>query len=392
MKYDFDKIIDRTGTDSVKYDLTERVFGSSDLIPMWVADMDFEVPGFIREAISSRNNHPVLGYTFRPGRFYEALVSWLKRRHQWEVSPDQVSFSPGIVPALNLAVMELTSPGDRVVVQPPVYFPFFNAVTNHGRELAYNQLVNTNGVYHIDFDQLEHQFRRGATLFIFCHPHNPVGRVWDRQELEHLASLCVKYNVQVLSDEIHSDLILFGNKHIPLASLGKEIADLTLTCVAPSKTFNLAGLHTSAVVITNPQLKERYDQILDTVHVGGGNIFGQVAMEAAYTHGDEWLGQLISYLERNFSLLENELKARLPGLVLSPLQATYLAWIDFSMLNMEDQELKAFIIKDARIGLNDGPMFGPGGRGHQRLNIATPSAILKEGIDRLVNAVNQLQE
>jgi cystathionine beta-lyase len=390
MKYDFDRIIDRKGTDSVKYDLIDKVFGSNDLLPMWVADMDFEVPGFIRDAIDARNGHPVLGYTYRPERFYRALTSWLKRRHHWEVLPDQVSFSPGIVPALNLAVMEMTSPGDRIVVQPPVYFPFFTAVTNHGRELVHNQLVNNQGAYQIDFDLLEQQFKQGASMFFFCHPHNPVGRVWKRDELEQLAELCVKYNVLIMSDEIHSDLVLFGNTHIPLASLGKEIADLTLTCVAPSKTFNLAGLHTSAVIITNPLLKKRYDRVLDAVHVGGGNIFGQVAMEAAYTFGDEWLGQLIAYLEKNFTLLEAELKKSLPGLVLSPLQATYLAWIDFSMLDMEDKAITELLINEAKIGLNEGPMFGPGGERHQRLNIATPSGILKEGIARLVEALKHI--
>lgn len=375
----------------MKYDLTGEVFGSNDLLPMWVADMDFEVPGFIREAIAARNDHPVLGYTFRPERFYESLTSWLKRRHQWDVLADQVSFSPGIVPALNMAVMEMTSPGDRIVVQPPVYFPFFSAVTNHGRELVYNQLVKREDTYQIDFDQLEQQFQQGVSMFFFCHPHNPVGRVWKRDELEQLAALCVKYNVLTVSDEIHSDLVLFGNKHIPLASLGKEIADLTLTCVAPSKTFNLAGLYTSAVIITNPLLKNRYDKVLDAVHVGGGNIFGQVAMEAAYAYGDEWLGQLLAYLEKNFTMLEEELEKHLPELVLSPLEATYLAWIDFSELNMPDQAIKELMIKEAKIGLNEGPMFGPGGEGHQRLNIAAPSEILKEGITRIVDAVKRVR-
>lgn len=390
MQYDFDKKIERKGTDSVKYDLTGQLFGSEDVLPMWVADMDFEVPLFVREAIVSRNAHPVFGYTYRPVRFYEALTSWLERRHQWKVSPESISFSPGIVPALNLCVLEMTNPGDRVVVQPPVYFPFFKAVTNHGRELVHNQLVAYRGGYSIDFDHLEEQFRKGTSLFFFCHPHNPVGRVWTAGELEKLASLCIRYKVPVVSDEIHSDLLLFGHRHIPLASLGKEIADLTITCVAPSKTFNLAGLHTSAVIITNPELKARYDRILDAVHVGGGNIFGQVAMEAAYTRGDEWLDQLVAYLEENFRMLSGELHSALPELIISPLQATYLAWLDFSFLKMDDPELKAFIIRKARLGLNEGPMFGPGGEQHQRLNLATTADRLKEGIRRLVTAVQSL--
>ncbi len=391
MEYDFDKVIQRKGTDCVKWDLAGTLFQSEDLLPMWVADMDFEVPPFIREAISDRNTHPILGYTYRPSRFFEALVSWLERRHGWVVPPEAVSFSPGIVPALNLAVMGLTSPGDRIVVQPPVYFPFFRAVTNHGRNLVYNQLIDQNGVYTIDFDQLEMQFRGGASMFMLSHPHNPVGRAWNKEELQRLAELCTRYGVLILSDEIHSDLLLFGHRHIPMASLDPEVARITITCVAPSKTFNLAGMHTSAVLITSSELKKKYDAILDAVHVGGGNIFGQVAMEAAYTHGDEWLDQLIAYLESNFKILVEELGNPLPGLRISPLEATYLAWLNFSFLGMSDGELKEFMAAKARIGLNDGPMFGPGGSGYQRLNIAAPASTLREGIRRILQAVQVLQ-
>lgn len=387
MQYNFDRVIDRKGTDSVKYDLTGPLFGNKDVLPMWVADMDFEVPDFIREAIRERESHPVYGYSYRPKRFYEALASWTSRRHGWEIKVNTINFSPGIVPALNLCVMGMTEPGDKIVVQPPVYFPFFYSVTNHKRELLYNQLRKVHGQYQMDFDHLEEQFKRGVKMFFFCHPHNPVGRVWNREELERLADLCVRYSVLVISDEIHSDLTLFGNKHIPLASLGKEISDLTITCVAPSKTFNLAGLYTSAVIILNPELYKKYDRILDVVHVGGGSLFGQVAMEAAYTHGDDWLDQLIIYLEQNYQFLSEQIRSLVPEIVISPLQATYLTWLDFSSLRKEDSELKDFIIHQARLGLNDGPMFGPGGEQHQRLNIATPLEVLKEGISRLVSAV-----
>lgn len=387
MQYNFDKVIDRKGTDSVKYDLNGFVFRNEDVLPMWVADMDFEVADFIRDALRERVNHPIYGYTYRPKRFYEALASWTFRRHGWEIKANTINFSPGIVPALNLCVMGMTEPGDKIVVQPPVYFPFFSAVTNHNRELLYNQLVEDNGKYEMDFDHLEEQFRKGVKMFFFCHPHNPVGRVWSREELEQLANLCVRYNVLVISDEVHSDLILFGNGHIPLASLGKEIADLSITCVAPSKTFNLAGLYTSAVIIPNPGLYKKYERILDVVHVGGGSLFGQVAMEAAYTHGDDWLNQLIVYLEKNFQMLTSLLETSIPEITISPLQATYLTWLDFSFLGKNDTELKEFIIHKAGLGLNDGPMFGPGGEQHQRLNIATPAKVLKEGIARLVEAV-----
>lgn len=386
MQYDFDKYIERKGTDSVKYDLNGIIFGKEDVLPMWVADMDFEVPDFIREAINERASHPVYGYTYRPRKFFESAARWISRRHGWEVSPDSFSFSPGIVPALNMIVMEFSEPGDRILVQPPVYFPFFNAITNHKRELVYNQLIERNGVYEIDFDQLEQEFKKGIKIFFLCNPHNPVGRVWMKEELEKLAALVVKYQVLVISDEIHSDLLLFGNKHIPFASLGKEVADLTFTCMAPSKTFNLAGLYTSVVIATNPALKKAYERILDAVHVGGGCLFGQVAFEAAYTHGEEWLGQLNSYLEQNFMMLKEFLGSSLPGAVISPLEATYLVWIDLAFLGKDEEELKRFIIEDAGLGLNDGPMFGPGGANHQRMNIATTREVLRKGLEQLAAA------
>lgn len=386
MNYDFDTVIKRKGTSSVKYDLTGKVFGDSGILPMWVADMDFPVADFILEAIAERIKHPILGYTFRSEVFSSAVASWMQKRHDWTIDTGDVCFSPGIVPALNMCVMEFSEPGDRIVVQPPVYFPFFTAVTNHKRELVYNQLVKKEGGYEMDFEHLEGLFREGAKLFFLCHPHNPVGKVWSREELEILAALCIKYKVMVISDEIHSDLLLFGSRHIPFASLGKEVADLTLTCMAPSKTFNLAGLYTSVVIATHPALRKRYERILDVVHVGGDNILGQVALEAAYTHGHDWLDQLLNYLESNYNLLCHRLQEGAPEIGISPLQATYLSWLDFTFLGLDEQGLRDFIIQKARLGLNDGPMFGPGGSQHQRLNIATPSRVLLEGADRLVAA------
>ncbi len=387
MRYDFDTIIDRRDTNSVKYDLRGKLFGKEDVLPLWVADMDFPVADFILDAIRERLNHPVLGYTFRSDRFSGSVASWLERRHGWKVDTAAIGFSPGIVPALNMCVLEFTNPGDMVVVQPPVYFPFFSAITNHGRELVYNQLVKRVNRYEMDLVHLEEKFEAGAKMFFLCNPHNPVGRAWSQEELQELAELCIKYGVVVISDEIHSDLLLGGNCHIPLASLGKDIADLTLTCMAPSKTFNLAGLYTSLMIATNPALIKRYEKVLDAVHVGGDNILGQVALEAAYTSGDEWLGQLLDYLEKNFQAFSSVLNNSVPELLISPLEATYLAWLDFSFLELDDAGLNDFIIHRAGLGLNDGPMFGPGGSQHQRLNLATPRKILLEGAERLIAAV-----
>lgn len=387
MRYDFDKVIDRRDTSSVKYDLRKKIFGKEDVLPMWVADMDFQVPDFILDAIRHRLEHPVLGYTFRSDRFSDCVASWLERRHTWKVETATIGFSPGIVPALNMCVLEFSDPGDKVVVQPPVYFPFFSAISNHGRELVHNQLVKRDNNYEMDLEHLEKLFVAGAKLFFLCNPHNPVGRAWSRDELQQVADLCVKYQVIVISDEVHSDLLLFGNRHIPFASLGKDIADLTLTCMAPSKTFNLAGLYTSVMIATNPLLKKRYEKILDAIHVGGDNILGQVALEAAYTRGDEWLDQLLVYLEKSFLEFKSVVNAAVPELLISPLEATYLAWLDFSFLKLDDEGLRNFIIHKAGLGLNDGPMFGPGGSKHQRLNLALPKKILLEGAERLVAAV-----
>lgn len=387
--YNFDRYIERRGSDCVKYDLNGIIFGKEDLLPMWVADMDFEVPDFIREAIIERADHPVYGYTYRPRRFFETAASWMSRRHSWEVNPDAFSFSPGIVPALNMIVLEFSQPGDRILVQPPVYFPFFNAVTNHKRALVHNQLIEHKGQYQIDFEHLEQEFKKGVKIFFLCNPHNPVGRVWLKQELQKLAELVVKYQVLVISDEIHSDLLLFGKQHIPFASLGKEVADLTFTCMAPSKTFNLAGLYTSVVIATNPDLKKGYERILDAVHVGGGCLFGQVAFEAAYTHGEAWLQQLIAYLEQNYIMLTKFLGKIIPGAVVSPLEATYLVWIDFAFLGKDESELKQFMIQEASLGMNDGPMFGPGGVNHQRMNIATTREVLSRGLEQLADAVSR---
>jgi cystathionine beta-lyase len=297
MIYNFDKIIQRENTACVKYDLRKAFFGNDTILPLWVADMDFETPDFIREAVIKRASHPVYGYTFRTESFSQSIVDWMRKRHHWEIKKEWVSFSPGVVPALNMAVLAFTKPGDKVIVQPPVYFPFFTAVKNHGRELVYNQLIEKDGRYEMDFDDLEKKADEKTRLLLLCHPHNPVGRLWGKKELETLVDICARKNILIISDEIHSDLMLNGNVHIPLATLSQKAADISLTCIAPSKTFNLAGLSTSALIIPNENLKKEYEKILDHLHVGMGNIFGITSLEAAYNHGEEWLDQLLQYLK-----------------------------------------------------------------------------------------------
>jgi cystathionine beta-lyase len=385
MKYNFDQIISRKNTNSVKFDMSKQFFGKEDILPMWVADMDFATPEFIRKAIIKRAEHEVYGYTFRGEGFFSSIINWMKKRHDWEVKKEWISFSPGIVPALNLSVLAFSKPGDGIIVQPPVYFPFFSAVQDHGRKILQNQLREIDGKYSIDFEDFEKK-AQDAGLFLFCHPHNPVGKVWNKQELSRLVDICRQNKVMIISDEIHSDLMLNNNKHIPLLSI-KGADKITISFFAPSKTFNLAGLSTSFAVCSNEVLKKRFEKQVDQLHIGMGNIFGAVALEAAYKEGEDWLNELLIYLADNLKFLEEFLSHRLPDIKVLIAEATYLIWLDFRNFKMNDEELKKFIINKAGIGLNDGPMFGVGGSGFQRINIALPRKKLEEALLKLEEAV-----
>lgn len=385
--YNFDKIIPRENTACVKYDLRKMFFGTASVLPLWVADMDFETPDFIREAIINRANHPVYGYTFRTGTFSESIVNWMYKRHKWMIMKEWVSFSPGVVPALNMAVLAFSKPGEKVIVQPPVYFPFFSAVKNHGRKLVYNQLREKEGHYEMDFNDLEKKIDAKTRLLFLCHPHNPVGRLWSYHELETLVEICTRKNILIVSDEIHSDLMLNGNTHIPIAKISQKAAEISLTCIAPSKTFNLAGLSSSALIIPNETLRKTYEKKLDDLHVGMGNLFGIVSLEAAYNSGEEWLEQLLAYLNENLRFMNDFFLERIPEVKVIPPEATYLVWLDFRGLGLKNKELKEFIIRNAGLGLNDGPSFGPGGDGFQRINIALPRAVLKTALEKLEKAI-----
>ncbi|MBI9037332.1 MAG: PatB family C-S lyase [Bacteroidales bacterium] len=387
MRYNFDKIIERENTNCVKYDLRKQIFGTTDLIPMWVADMDYETPDVIMDAIKKRLEHPILGYSFRPESFYKSIIDWMEIRHQWDVKKEWISFSPGVVPALNMIVLGLSEPLDKIIVQPPVYFPFFTAIENHGRKLINNPLIIKNSRLSIDFNDLNAKIKNGAKMLFLCNPHNPGGSVWKREELLKIADLCLKNNVVVVSDEIHSDLIFSPHKHIPFASLSKEIADITVTCMAPSKTFNIAGLSTSFLVISNQELLKKYNKTLDNIHVGQGNIFGAIALETAYNQGSKWLDELLDYLKKNIDFVEDFLKNNIPEIKICRPEATYMIWLDCSDLNMDDKILKRFFIKETKIGLNDGSVFGIGGEGFQRMNIACPLSVIEQALFRLKNAL-----
>ena len=386
MIYNFDKVISRKGTHSVKWDARKAYFGSEDLLPMWVADMDFPVPVELVEAIKRRADHPLYGYTIRPDSYFKSFIRWVKDRHEWEIKKDWVLFSPGVVPALNFIVQAFSKPGDKILIQPPVYHPFFFSVENNHREMVFNQLKLVNGRYEMDFDDLESKLP-GVKMILLSNPHNPVGRAWTQEELMQLAELCIMHKVLIISDEIHSDLALPGFKHIPVASLGDEIAANTLTCMAPSKTFNLAGLSTSSMIISDPAKRANFEEYLDRFHITGGNVFGMVASEAAYLHGKDWLDQVLEYIQGNFDFLDNFLKENLPMLHLTPAEATYLAWLDFSALKMDGDGLKSFLINKAKVGLNDGRTYRDGGEGFQRMNLACPRSILEEALQRIEKAI-----
>ncbi|HPJ63328.1 PatB family C-S lyase [Lentimicrobium sp.] len=389
MQYNFDEIIDRGNTACVKYDLRKFFFGNNEVIPMWVADMDFRTPDFVMDAIRKRAAHEVLGYSIRTDSYFDALTAWIQRRHHWRTEREWIAFSPGIVPAVNMAVLAFTLRRDKVIIQPPVYFPFFDAVKNHNRKLVYNQLIMENGRYRMNYENLEQLCRDGARMLILSNPHNPAGNAWRADELQRMADICLKYNVLMISDEIHCDLVNRGYKHTVLASLSPEIAANTVTMVAPSKTFNLAGMATSSVIISNPSLMKRFRKVLDGLHIEMGNLFGNVAAEAAYMHGDAWLEQLLDYIDGNIHTLIEFAETHLPQVKVIRPEATYMAWLDFSQTGMSDAELKKFAIEEAGLGLNEGTQFGPGGDGYMRMNLACPRPVLMKALKQLKHALGK---
>jgi len=387
MKWNFDEPVSREGTNCVKYDLRTETFGSSDLIPMWVADMDFRTPGFIISALRKRLDHEILGYSFRPDEYYASISSWLLKRHNWEVPHEWICFCPGIVPALNICTLSFTRPGDSIIVQPPVYFPFYSAVENHGRNLIYNQLTEVDGRWEMDFKSLIKSITPSTRMIIISNPHNPVGRVWSADELMQLAEICLENNIILLSDEIHSDLILPGFYHTPAARLSEKIAEITVTCIAPSKTFNLAGLSTSSVIISNPVLRKYFNSKAEHLHIGNGNIFGTVASIAAYSEGSEWISDLMDYITGNIDYVIDYCRELIPEIIPVRPEATYMIWLDCRKLGMQGKELQEFFVRKARIGMVEGSVFGRGGEGFMRMNIGTTNQNVRKAMEQIEKAV-----
>ena len=387
MKYDFDTPVDRRGTASIKWDFSKRFTGLEDLIPLWVADMDFPACFEVIEALKRRADHGVFGYTLEPESYYRAVIDWMKRRHGWEVHRGWMLSAPGVVPSLNLALLAYSQPGDRVIIQPPVYYPFKESILKVRRRVAENPLILDGDRYTMDFDQLEKLIDGRTRLLILCSPHNPVARVWLKEELERLVDICLRRNIIILSDEIHHDLILKGNRHIPTASLSKEAAGITVTFTSATKTFNLAGLGCSLVIASDKHLRDRYRSTLQSIWTGIANALSAVATETAYRYGESWLEQVLEYVQGNYDFLVSRLAERLPEARVFPLEGTYLAWVDLRSLGMSDEELKQWILGRARVWLDDGPMFGAGGEGFQRINLACPRRTLNKALEAMVQVL-----
>lgn len=382
MKYNFDKIVDRANTNCVKYDLRDAVFGNPAVLPMWVADMDFETPDFAREAVLKRAQHPVYGYHFKDKPYFKAIQGWLLRRHQWEAPTEWMSFVPGVVCGFNMAVLAFTKEGDEIIIQSPVYPPFHHAVSEHGRKLVYNSLKIGPEGFEMDFDLLEQQAKT-AKMLILCNPHNPVGRCWTREELQRVSEICLKNNVLVISDEIHCDLVLPGYKHTPYATLSAAAADHCIVFHAASKTFNLAGLATSTAIIPNEKLRKAYVHYVEALEAHLGNIFGKVATQASMEQGDEWLGQLLEYVQGNIDYVSIFLKANLPLVRFFKPQATYMMWLDFNGYGLSEEELWRKMTQEAQLGFNCGSDFGQEGKGFFRINLACPRTTVEEAMRRL---------
>lgn len=379
---DFDRIIERNGTASVKHDGRGGYFGSSDVIPLWVADMDFAVPEAVSAALQARARHPVFGYTLAEESVFRSLMDWLQVRHGWQIEREWILLCPGVVPALHASVLALTEPGEKVLVQPPVYFPFFSAVTACGRQLLQNELKLDGGRYAMDREDLEQKAAAGARLLILCSPHNPVGRVWNEDELTDVLCIARRHGMTVLSDEIHADLVYPGSCHLPLARLSGNPEDV-VTAIAPSKTFNIPGLGVSALIVPCPERRRKLQNAFELLHVTASNPFGLAAFEAAYREGGDWLDELLRYLAGTRDFVRDFLHERLPAIRLIEPEGTYLLWLDCRSLGLRDEELQRFFVNEAGVGMNPGAVFGQGGAGFMRMNIGAARSVIARALGQI---------
>ncbi len=403
MTYTLDTEIKRQGTHSVKWeyivkdgksaftDRTDEKHGDERLLPLWVADMDFRCPPAVIDALAERVQHGIFGYTRPTDSYYKAVIDWIKRRYGWEVKQKWFTLTPGIVPAVNMLIESFVAAGEKVLIQRPVYYPFTRAIENNGCEIVSNSLIYENGRYHIDFDDLAIKTADpDLKMVILCSPHNPISRVWTREELIQFGDICIKNDVIVVADEIHCDLTFEGVTFTPFASISEQFSQHSITCTAPSKTFNLAGLKTSNIIIQNEAWRTKFEETMMSHGIHGGNSFGIVAAEAAYNHGEEWLTAVMAYVEENYNFMVDYLAQHLPQVTVIKPEGTYLIWADFRSLNLSIEARKKLIMEDALVYLDEGELFGPEGEGFERFNLACPRSILAKALERIVTAVSKL--
>lgn len=389
--YDFDKIIDRRGTGAFKTDKLKDVFGKEDLIPLWVADMDFETPDFIVDALKKRLGHPVFGYTVEPEDYRPSIIDWVYGLHGWKIESEWISYIPGIVKGIGMAINALLEKDEKVIVQPPVYHPFRMVPQKNSREVVFNPLrEKADGGYEMDFENLEAVCDGKCRMLILSNPHNPAGITWSRDTLQRLAAFCHRRGITVISDEIHSDMVLYGNRHIPFASVSPEAAACSITFGAPSKTFNIAGIVSSFAVVPDDGLRERFYRWLEANEMGSAPLFSHIATIAAFRHGAQWRRQMLGYVEGNIDYVMAFCKEHIPGIRPLRPQASFLVWLDCRGLGLGHDELVSLFVDRAGLALNDGEMFNPGGEGFMRLNVGISRAILKAALEKLEAAVSSL--
>lgn len=390
MKYNFDTVVDRSDNFAAKWTEMDKKYGTNDLLPMWIADMDFKAAPCIVEAIRNRLDQEIYGYTTRPDSYNESIVNWVSKRFGWNIKKEWLIFSPGVMPSISLIIQELTDKNDKIMIQEPVYSPFNSIVKANDRELVISPLIKEeNGNYVMNYAEIEANIK-DVKLFILCNPHNPVGRVWTKEELIKLGDICIRNNVKVVSDEIHCDIILKAHKHTPFGSISEEFAQNSITCMAPTKTFNIAGLQMSQVILPNEDDYNKLDTAFTRIDIKRNNAFSLVATEAAYNHGEDWLDEFLEYLEGNIDFAVKYIQDNIPALKVNKPEATYLLWVDFSKLGKSDDEIAKALVEKGKIALNNGPSFGIGGSQFQRINLACPRSMVEEGLSRIKTAVESL--
>lgn len=387
-QYNFDTVIDRRGSGDIKHEALKPRWHRDDLTPLWVADMDWATPPFIVEAMKKRLEHPIFGYTVTPREMWPTVMKWIYDRHKWEVKREWLTYIPGIVKGIGFVVNVFTKPGDKVIIQTPVYHPFRITPEENGREVVFNPLKEReDGYYDMDFEQLEAIVDDRCKLFILANPHNPAGLCWDKETLQRLAEFCEKKGILVISDEIHADMALFGHRHTPFATVSDAAARNSITFGAPSKTFNIAGIVSSYAIVPNEELRKKFYGWLSANELNEPTIFAPIATIAAFTQGEEWRKQMLAYTEANILFMEQFCKEHIPGVRPLRPQASFLVWLDCRGLHLNHEQLNDLIVNKARLALNDGEMFGPGGEGFMRMNVACPRSILKQALRQLADAV-----